>query len=243
MGEKRNQRLDSWKEIASYLGRDVRTVIRWEKQRQLPVHRVPGGRGHAVFAYSDEVDSWLVGHPPNGKSADTAPRPMVAVLPFLNGHGPQSEYLSDGLTESVIRSLGHWPKLRVMAWSAVAPYKNRTLDPRRVGNELNAKAVLMGRVALEEDRWRVNVELVDPRDGAQIWGTSYARSFDQILAVPERIAGEVARRLQDADPPARATRPAPKPEAFRQYLMGRYCWNQTTGESMQKAVGYYEEAI
>jgi len=244
MGEKQNQRLDSWKEIARYLGRDVRTVIRWEKQRSLPIHRVPGGKGHAVFAYSAEVDAWLSGQPRNGSEPHPAPpRPMVAVLPFVNGHGPQSEYLSDGLAESVIRSLGHWSKLRVMSWSAVAPYKNCPADPRRVGSELNAKVVLMGRVAPEENSWRVSVELVDSSDGAQLWGTSYVRSFDQLVAVPERIAGEVARRLQDADPPARNARPAPKPEAFRQYLMGRHCWNQGTGEAMHKALEYYEKAV
>src|SRR5205807_1453942 len=150
-----NERLDSWKEIATYLDRDVRTVIRWEKERGLPVHRVPGVKGHGVFALGSEVDVWLHGGPAPAK------RPAVAVLPLLHPESLENEYVCDGLSQSIISILSRIPHLRVMAWSTVSGLRTAPVEPRQVGRELNVDAVATGQLSRRNSFWLATVELVN----------------------------------------------------------------------------------
>src|SRR4051812_7262662 len=110
-----NGRLDSWKSIADYLNRDVRTVIRWEKERGLPVHRVPGGKG-GVFAYRDEIEQWLEG----GSWSNLS----IAILPFEK-NGSVEAYVTEGITDGLIGALSRYPELRVMARSSLIGYAGK----------------------------------------------------------------------------------------------------------------------
>ena len=105
------KRLNSWKEIAAYLGREVRTVQRWGAERELPVHRLPGGDRPRVYALASELDAWLSASPVEERAPTS-----IAVLPFVNlcGH-KENEYFSDGLADEIINALTRIPGLRVSA--------------------------------------------------------------------------------------------------------------------------------
>lgn len=242
MAEMPGRRLDSWKEIADYLGREVRTVIRWEKGKALPVRRVPGGKRQAVFAYTNEIDGWLAG------DGATPSKPAIAVLPLMNGDlAPDDEYLTDGISETVIRKLSQVPQIRVMAWSTVAAYKNRKADPRRIGRELNVSAVLTGNIAPRGAGMVVSVELVDASDGAQLWGAQYAPSLAKIHELPDEIAAKIAQslrlRLTVEEGQQLSKRSTQNAKAYDLYLRASYHLNKSTPDGINKALEYFEKAI
>ena len=110
--------------------------------------------------------------------------------------GSDAEYLSDGIAESIILSLSSLPSLRVMARSTISRYKGRDADPQSVSRELGVRAVLTGRVFHRGDVLVVKTELVDVRDGSQIWGENYSRRISDILAIEEEIAREISEKLR-----------------------------------------------
>lgn len=172
----------------------------------------------------------------------------LAVLPFVNASAdPNAEYLSDGITESIINSLAQLPQLRVMARSTVFRYKGREVDPQEVGRDLNVRAVLAGRVLRLGDRLIIKTELVDTSDGAQIWGEQYNRSPSDILVVQEEIAREISEKLQvklTAQEQKRLIkRHTENTEAYEAYLKGRYYLNKRTGEDFKKGIEYFQQAI
>jgi serine/threonine-protein kinase len=182
-------------------------------------------------------------------SATPAP-PMdsVAVLPFLNvGDDPGTEYLSDGITESIINSLSQLPGLRVMSRSSVFRYKGKEWDLQAIGRELKVRALLTGRVSQRGDSLLVSAELVDTRDNRQIWGEQYNRKRSDILTVQEEIAREISENLRlklSGDEQRRlAKRYTDNTEAYQLYLKGRYYWNKRTEDGYQKAIESFKEAI
>lgn len=121
----------------------------------------------------------------------------IAVLPLANASAdPDMEYLSDGITESLINSLAQLPKLRVMARSTVFRYKGQEVDPQAVGRELKVGAVLTGRVMQRGDDLIIGTELVDVANGWRLWGAQYDRGLSDILAVQEEIAKEISAKLR-----------------------------------------------
>jgi TolB-like protein len=235
-------RLDSWKEIADYLGRDVRTAIRWEKVRGMPVRRVPGQKGHGVFALREEIDAWL-----NSGLPQTADAPTVAVLPFFNASDPEQEYVSDGISESIINTLSRTPRVRVMAWSTVRRYRGLGADPRQVGRSLSVAAVVTGRLLRRNSFWQISAELVDPADGAQLWGKQYARPAVDLQTLPHQITGDILAGLGVQLKAQELRRLMPRlvsnPEAFDLLLQARFQFNQFTVVSFSKALEYLEQAI
>jgi TolB-like protein len=185
MPDKPAGRLDSWKQIAKYLRRDVRTVIRWEIERGLPVHRIPGIRGYGVFAERTEIETWLHG------GSRAVGRPLIGVLPLTNTVRPGHEHVSDGISENLIRSLSKIPTVRVMAWSTVAHFRGPAGDPVQVGRQLGLSAIAAGRVAQRNGFWQVHMELVDPTDGAQLWGKEYTKPAIDIQSLPNQIARDI----------------------------------------------------
>jgi serine/threonine protein kinase/Tfp pilus assembly protein PilF len=172
----------------------------------------------------------------------------IAVLPFENATAdPNAEYLSDGITESIIGSLFHLPKLRVMARSTVFRYKGQTSDPQKIGNELNVRAVLTGRVVQRGDSLMIGTELVDVANGWRLWGEQYNRKLADIFAIQEEIAREISERLRlklTGDEKKRLSkRPTRDPVAYQAYLRGRYHWNKRTPDGVKKGIEYFEEAI
>ena len=172
----------------------------------------------------------------------------VAVLPFSNTSGdPNTEYLSDGISEAIINSLSQLPNLRVMARSTVFRYKGKEADPQKVGHDLGVRAVLTGRLLERGDTLVVQTELVDVSRGSQLWGEQYNRKLADTFAVQEDISRAISDKLRlrlSGEEKARlARRSIANPEAYQLYLKGRYEWNKRTAESLKDSVGYFQQAI
>ena len=172
----------------------------------------------------------------------------LAVLPLVNASGnPEAEYLSDGITESLINSLSRLPGLRVMSFNSVLRYKGRGADAREVGRTLGVEAVLTGRVAQRGDGLVVSVELVDVRDNSHVWGERYDRRLSDLLAVQGEISREVLEKLRPrltGEQERRATRRyTENAEAYKLYLKGRFYWNKRTFDGLKKGVEHFQRAL
>lgn len=236
-----NARLDSWKEIASYLDRDVRTVIRWEKERGLPVRRVPGVKGHGVFALSSEVDTWLHSGPARANT------PAVAVLPLLHPESPEHEYVCDGLSQSIISMMSRISQLRVMAWSTVSGFRAAPVDPRQVGRELNVDAVATGQVSRRNSFWLTTIELVNTSDGTQRWSKQFTLPMLDLQLLPGQIVTEILHAMGIRLGPEEERKLAPRlvrsAEAYDSYLRGRYHSSRYSHEDFLKALECFGRAI
>jgi len=319
------RRLDSWKEIAAFFGRDERTVRRWEKESALPVHRVPGAAKGRVFAYESELDLWLSTPQalrtttlepqispvqisqvqPEGKrwhfgaagmwvgilavcaalasgiwvyrkshrfaayaSALNVSRvrtkdlpqttasaqnayfgpDSVAVLPFTNVRGDaNTDYLSDGITESLIGSLAHVPQLKVRSRDSVFRYKGKDVDVQTAGRNLGVSVLVSGRVMAQGDTVEMSAELTDVRDNTEIWGHRYTGKRADIILLQQRMASDIAGRLRStlstADREQVTNQGTQDVEAYSLYLKGRYAWNNRTYSELAKAISYFNRAI
>jgi DNA-binding SARP family transcriptional activator len=175
-------------------------------------------------------------------------RESLAVLPLVNSSpDPNAEFLSDGITESIINNLSQLPQLRVMARGTVFRYKAQEIDPLRVGRELGVRAVLTGRVLQLGDRLVVRAELVDTADGSQLWGEQYDRKPSDVLAVQEEIARKISEKLQlrltGEEQRLLAKRHTENTEAYHEYLKGRHFWNKRTEEGLRKGIEHFRQAI
>ena len=170
----------------------------------------------------------------------------LAVLPFANNN-PGNEYLSDGITESLIENLSRVPNLKVKSRSTVFHYKGRETDPKKIGRDLGVHALLSGSVNQVGDDLSVSVELIDVRDDSHIWGETYGRKFSEIVALPQQISRDVSQRLSSRaagmDPSQLARNYSPDSEAYRLYLQGRYNWNKRTVEGLRKGIDFFGQAI
>ena len=195
------------------------------------------------------VIAWRTGPAYFSRKSDSRPAAnSIAVLPFQNLSGDQStDYLSDGLSESLINKLSSLPKLKVIAQAYSLRYKGKEIDPAEVGRTLNVEALLTGRVAQRGDDLVINVELIDARDRTQVWGEQYNRKFADILAVQADIVRQVTERLRlklsGEDIKQLASRYPESPEAYQAYLKGRFFMLKWTPEGFKKAVEYFNEAI
>jgi TolB-like protein/DNA-binding winged helix-turn-helix (wHTH) protein/Tfp pilus assembly protein PilF len=172
----------------------------------------------------------------------------VAVLPFLNASGdPNAEYLSDGITESLINSLSQLPNLRVMSRDTVFRFKGKEVDPRTVGREMGVGAIFKGTVTERGDTLSISAELIRAGDNSHIWGQHYERKLTDMDALREEIAGEMASalrsRLTGAEEKRLTKIYTANPEAYQDYLKGRYWWNKSTPEGFDKGIEYFQEAI
>jgi TolB-like protein/DNA-binding winged helix-turn-helix (wHTH) protein/Tfp pilus assembly protein PilF len=172
----------------------------------------------------------------------------LAVLPFANSSSDTAtEYLSDGITESLINNLSQLPNLRVMARSTVFRYKGKEADPQKIGNDLHVHAVLSGRLLQDGDTLIVHAELMDVRTGAQIWGGQFNRKVEDVFALQEDLSKEISERLRlrlTGDEKQRlAKRYTENPEAYRFYLQGRYYWNKRSPEGLLRSLEYFQQAV
>jgi serine/threonine protein kinase/Tfp pilus assembly protein PilF len=173
----------------------------------------------------------------------------IAVLPFVNaGNDPNTEYLSDGITESLINSLSQLPNLSVMARSSVFRYKGRDADPATVAKDLRVQAVVMGRIVQRGNQLIVSSELIDARTNRNLWGDQYDRKMSDLIAVQQDITGAISAHLREhlarGGEIAAATHGLTSdPEAYQLYLKGRYYWEKRTQDSLAKAKDYFTQAI
>ena len=183
----------------------------------------------------------------------TRPSPgklILAVLPFDNlSRDPDQEFFSDGLTGEMITQLGkvNPVQLAVIARSSAERYKGSKLPASQIGRELHADYLVQGSVRREANRVRIAVELIQVRDETDLWAESYDRELKDILALQDSVSQTIANRIHVALAPEQRTgHSGPRkvdPEGYEAYLKGRYYWNKRTGDSMEKAAFYFEQAI
>jgi len=179
----------------------------------------------------------------NGDAIDS-----VAVLPFVNvGGDPNAEYLSDGISESLINSLSQLPHLKVMSRDSAFMYKSRDADARTVGQALGVRAVLKGHVTKRGDDLEISAELVDARDDSHIWGQQYSRKASDIFALQGDLAKDMTSmlrvRLTGEDEKRMAKTYTANPEAYQDYLKGRFWWNKRNEEGYNRGIEYFLQAI
>ena len=172
----------------------------------------------------------------------------VAVLPFTNGGGDaNTDYLSDGITESLIGNLAHVPQLKVRPRNSVFHYKGKDVDVQKVGSALGVSALVSGRVVPRGDSIEVSAELTDVRDNTEIWGQHYSGKTADIISLQQEIAGDIAEKLRSklstSEKQQVTKQGTQNPEAYELYLKGRYAWNKRTHADLETAVSYFNQAI
>jgi serine/threonine protein kinase/Tfp pilus assembly protein PilF len=172
----------------------------------------------------------------------------IAVLPFANvSNDPKTEYLSDGITESLIDSLSQLPNLTVMSRNTVFRYKGQTTDPQKMGRDLHVQAILTGRLVQTGDELMISVNLEDVQNSRQIWGEQYNRKLSSLVSVQREIAadiyGHLRSRLGGEEKKFLAKRPTENVEAYQLYLQGLFYWNKWTQSDFKKAADYFTQAV
>lgn len=172
----------------------------------------------------------------------------IAVLPMVNEtNDSTAEYLSDGITESIINSLSQLPQVRVVARSLVFRYKGKQIDALKIGRELAADVVLVGRVVVLGNKLIIRVELDEVSTGWQVWGEHYHTTLSDILTVQDEVATNISTKLHikltEEEKKRLGKHYTDNPEAYENYLKGRYYWNKRTGAGYEKAIEYFEQAI
>jgi TolB-like protein/Tfp pilus assembly protein PilF len=250
-----SERLDSWKEIASYLRRDVRTVQRWERTEGLPVKRHRHKAQPTVYAFRPDIDTWIKER--RNPSEPTAPVPLsvttrrgLAVLPFENLSGvEEQEYFSDGLTEEMVVQLGRLrpDKLGVIGRTTMMQYKNTQKSIGEIGRELGVDYLLEGSVRRSDHRVRITAQLIQVSDQTHLWADSYERPLEDILSIQIGVAKRIARSLamellpeQHAELTRTSTSDA---GAHDSYLRGLYLWNTRSERGFLKAIEYFQRAV
>jgi excisionase family DNA binding protein len=234
------EQLDSWKEIAVYLGREVRTVQRWAKARDLPVHRFPGGERPRVYALKSEIDAWLraAGPAAGGRALS------VAVLPFVNLAGAEGDRLfGDGLADDLINELVRIPGLRVIARTSSFACAAGTRDVREIGAQLGAGWLVEGSVRRDRQCVRVSAQLVNTRDGGHAWSERYDRNLNDMFAIQDEIARSIALALQLTLLPQPVPAGPRDPATYDLWVKGRALSQQFTPQAFAQAREYYEAAI
>lgn len=172
----------------------------------------------------------------------------LAILPFVNESADaNAEYLSDGITESIINNLSQLPKLKVLARSSVFRYKGQHIDTLEAGQRLNVRAVVTGRVRQAGESLMIAADLTDVGSETHLWGAHYTRKMTDIFGIQEEIAREICAKLRiklsGKEKKRLARRSTEKSNAYDLYLKGRYFWNQRTSNTLEKALQYFNEAI
>jgi serine/threonine protein kinase/tetratricopeptide (TPR) repeat protein len=176
------------------------------------------------------------------------PLDSLAVLPFVNMAGdPGTEYLSDGISESIINNLSQLPKLAVRSFSSVVHYKNKDISPQTAGRELKVRAVLTGRLVRRGDEFAISAELVDVDGNRQIWGSQYTPKVADLLAIQQQISQEISEKLRlqltGAEMQKMNRHTTGDTVAYQLYLQGRYQWNKRTLDGLQQSIDFFNQAI
>ena len=172
----------------------------------------------------------------------------IAVMPFVNEGGKaELEYLSDGMTDTLISSLSQLPNLSVKARSSVFRFKGKETNPQALGKELNVQAILNGRIAQRDDQLTLTLELVDAQTENIIWSEQYNRKQADLVSLQSEVARDVSSKLRtklSGTDELKVTKTyTANPEAYQLYLKGLYHWNKRTAESLRMSVDYFNQAI
>jgi serine/threonine-protein kinase len=172
----------------------------------------------------------------------------IAVLPFVNAsQDADSEYLADGISESLINSLSRFDQVRVVARNTAFRYKGTEIEPVQVGHELKVRNVVTGRIRQIGDDLNIQVDLVDAATGTQLWGKEYQRNASDMMAIKQDIVREITEmlrmKLSGEEERLLAKRDTTDPESYKLYLKGRFYWNKRNPESLKKAISHFNQAI
>ena len=253
-------RLDSWKEIASYLRRDVRTVQRWEKKEGLPVHRHLHDKLGSIYAYRKELTDWFNTRQQAGSAASLgaqngpAEKIKLAVLRFGNLSGnDEDSYFSDGLTEEMITQITRLqaPELAVIARTTAEHYDSNSRSLEQLKKDLGVGYVLEGRVRRAGNRVRITAQLIHLKEQTQVWAETYERDLSDVLSVQAEIAEAIAREMNRAlNLPERAKtreklqpQSSVQPAAYDSYLKARFNMHQMTPSAISRSIQDFEQAI
>ena len=241
---------------ASELRADLQRLKRDSGSAGFPLPEVMGRAGAtshrrrwpAVAAVAVAVTALVAGAAYFGDLRTRGAIDSVAVLPFVNGSGdPDNEYLSDGITESLISRLSRVSTLRVTARSTAFRYKGTEIDPQRIGQDLRVRAVLSGRLLQRDGALVVRTELMDVVTGAQLWGDEFVRRLDDIFALQDELSKEISDalrlRLTREDEQRLTRRDTDSTEAYQLYLKGLYHWNKRSPDAIRTSIGYFNRAI
>jgi TolB-like protein/Tfp pilus assembly protein PilF len=193
------------------------------------------------------VGIWFFGIGTAG-TASAKPIESIAVMPFANDSGtPEKEYLADGMTETLAASISRLPGLTVRAQNSVFKYKGQEIDAVSAGHDLAVQAVLLGRMSENDGQMTLSLSLVDVGTGRPLWSHEYKRPSSEIISLQKQaaldVSNELNRRLSGDDERRLAKISTTSPEAFDNYLMGRYYWNKRTGKDIKKSVERFQDAI
>jgi TolB-like protein/Tfp pilus assembly protein PilF len=293
-------RLDSWKEIALYLHRDVTTVQRWEKLEGMPIHRHQHHKRGSVYALSSELDAWrqsrklrldeaqepvleapadpnreqttvpparrwvglsaaavvfaallMLAYVAARNRAGDASRPKIrslAVLPLQNLSGdPSQDFIADGMTEELIGRLSRIHGLRVISRTSSMHFKNTQLALPEIAKMLAVDAIVEGSLVREGHQIRVHAQLIRAATDEHIWAGEYQRNYESILEVQGEVARSIVEQIAlNLTPEERARlasgRPV-DPQAYENYLKGRYYFGQRTEDALHKSIASFEQAI
>ena len=253
-----NKAIEKDRELRYQHASDIRTDLQRLKRDTEPSravaipasHEQPLKRGKLwiVLAACIALIGLAVGGTVYMRSRRTVRIDSIAVLPFTNLSGDaNTDYLSDGITESVIASLTHVPELKVKSRNSVFRYKGKDVDLQKVGKDLGVSALVSGRVVPRGDIIEVTAELTDVRDNTEIWGQRYSFKSADIIVLPQQIAGDIAEKLRSklsAPERQQVTKQGTQnPEAYALYLKGRYYWNKQTGPDTATAISYFNQAV
>ncbi len=250
-------RLDSWKEIASFLRRDVRTVQRWEKKEGLPVHRHVHDKLGSIYAYRNELTEWFNARQQSGAAMTRqdghAEKIKLAVLPFGNMSGAAEDaYFSDGLTEEMTTQITRLqaPELAVIARTTAEHYNASSKSLEQMKKELGVGYVLEGRVRRGGNRVRITAQLIQLNDQTQSWAETYERDLSDVLSVQVEIAQAIAREInlalnlsENASSSNVGKGVQVQPAAYDVYLKARYNLHQMKPSAISKSIEDFERAI
>jgi TolB-like protein len=251
-------RLDSWKEIAAFLRRDVRTVQRWEKKEGLPVHRHLHDKLGSIYAYRNELTEWFTSRQTGNLAMDKqdgqSEKIKLAVLRFGNlGADKEDDYFSDGLTEEMITQITRLqtPELAVIARTTAEHYDSSSKSLEQMRKDLGVGYVLEGKVRRGGNRVRITAQVIHLKDQTQLWAETYERDLSDVLAVQAEIAQSIAREinlalnLSDKSSPAVAQKEQRRvqPAAYDAYLKARYNLHQMVPSAIHKSIEGFQQAI
>jgi TolB-like protein len=246
-----SDRLDSWKEIAAYLNRSVRTVRRWEADEGLPVHRHMHRSLGTVYAYRSEIDRWRqsggrsraprTSVPSPGDIAAAEPTRSIAVLPFTNlSPDPDNAYFAAGLTDELIADLSRIRPLRVISRRSSMALKGTTKGVKAIARELGVRYIVEGPVRRAGSRLRITAQLIDAASDTHVWADKFEGSVEDVFAIQERVArvmvDALRLRLSGEEERRLAERPIANLHAYECYLQARQAGLRWRRDSIDHAV-------
>jgi TolB-like protein len=252
-GPNEDQRLDSWKAIANYLGKSVRTAKRWEAEEGLPVHRHMHQRQGTVHAFRREVDAWLksrgLGPAAAIDDGDGEPRRGLLVLPFEH-FGPDDSlaWLAAGVSEALTERLSRINGLRVLSRTSASTLAGRPADARTIGRRHGVEHLVEGSIRCDHRRLRISIRLIEVRNDAATWSESFDGTADDALDLQDHIAEQVARAMSGPQgrrleiPPSDAEGPTSTAE-WQCLVLARQAALRWRADALDAAVAQLQQGI